>query len=262
MAKTQSKPKETALSLEAPKGKGRMPLVLAILGAVAGLFLLLLVLHMSGVLNGPEEALYQRFADNKTMSVLLRPLHHPDFKKTLTTEEALDVIQLRREMRKAADIIEGQKETISALEKKVGKLEKSAGQMDKIAKDMKTLKESGAEVTPEAIMAALEGAPAGGAAAAPAAGAPPALPAVPQGQSLLSAFQARDYRKVTKIIEGMPAEQSADVLDALSMQDETFVIEVLATLKEDTAAEILQNFEPGKTGELLQKIASRRQSGT
>jgi len=251
--------------LDEPKRRSKLPLFLAIIGALAGLCLLLAVIHMSGALNAPEEAVYQRFSKNSTMSVLLRPLHHPDFKKTLTTEEALDVIQLRREMRKAADIINGQKDKISSLEKKVKGLEKDTKQLDKLAKDVKTLKESGVEVTPEAIMAALEGGAAPGAASAPAAagaGALPALPAGAQGQSLLNAFQARDYRKVSKILDGMPAEQAADVLDALAMQDETFVVEVLATFKEDKAAEILQNFEPGRTGELLQKIASRRTTGT
>ena len=265
MAKQPQTKRTPELKLDMQERKSRMPLILAIGGAVLGVILLLAVLHMSGWVAGPEEAMYQKLAKGPVTRNLFSGLHHPDFKKSMTTNEALDVSGLRGEMRKAANIIENQKNEIDSLRKKVNSLEKDGGKLSKLEKDVKTLKETGVEVTPEAIMAALEGTPAPGATGSPAAAAAPsALPALPgaQGRSLLSAFQARDYRKVTKIVAAMPADQAADVLDVLSMEDEDFVVEVLASLKEDEAAGILQNFEPGKTGDLLQKIASRRTSGT
>lgn len=236
----------------------RWPIILGIVGGVVLLGLLLAVLHLSGAVNGMEEGIYQKLSGGKGgMAALLSPLHHPDFKKTLTVDEAVNVIDLRREMAKAAGVIEDQESEISALKKEVGKLKGESDRLAKVEKDVKNLKRGGAggmdEETMAALMEAQQGAPA---AAAVAPVSPTAKATIAK---IKTEIATRDYRKIAKIVEVMSPEQAFEVFEALeNMKDENFVVEVMALMKEKTVAEILQSYDPNKTAELFKKLAARK----
>ena len=247
---------EDVLGQRPPK---RWPIILGIVGGVVFLGLLLAVLHLSGAINGMEEGIYQKFSGNKVMAALLSPMHHPDFKKTLTMDEAISVIDLRREMTKAAGVIDDQKSEIGSLKKQIGKLKGESDRLATVEKDVKNLKRGGGGGMDEETMAALLEAQQGGAPAAPAAAAAVSPSAKATIAKIKTEIATRDYRKIAKIVEVMSPEQAFEVFEALeNMKDENFVVEVMALMKEKTVADILQSYDPNKTAELFKKLAARK----
>jgi flagellar motility protein MotE (MotC chaperone) len=237
----------------------RWPILAGIVGGVLLLGLLLAVLHLSGALNGMEEGIYSKFSGNKVMAALLSPMHHPDFRKTLTLEESINVIDLRREMTKAAGVIEDQKSEIGALKKQIGKLKGESDRLAKVEKDVKNLKRGGGGAVDEETLAALVEAQQG-AAPTPAPAAAPVSPTTKAAiEKIKTEIATRDYRKIAKIVEAMSPEQAFEVFEALeNMKDENFVVEVMALMKEKTVATILQSYDPNKTAELFKKLAARK----
>ena len=237
------------------KSSKMLPVMLGIIGGVVFLGLVLAVLHMSGALNGPEEAVYKRLAKGPFTRAILSPLHHPDFQQSLTTEEAIDVLRLRKEMRKAATIIEEQDAEIKSLKKTVGQMADSSEQVKKMAEDLKELQKTNALVGGD-ITAAMQDVEMEEVDVQKLQAAGVTADVV---QKIKQPIKKKDYRKISKIVENMPPDQVVTVFEAL---DENFVVEVLALMKEKKVAEIMQAYEADKTATIFKKLSARKQDST
>ena len=256
MAKKKPVEPQIPVAPEAPPKSPARRLVIALVAvSVLSLFFFFLALHASGALDGPEEKVYQKLAKGDFTKALFKSLHHPKFSEKLSVDEAVDVIQLRKDILVTANTGEENKakydREMRARNKQIDELNSEVGALKT---RVKTMEEATAVLT-------------GGSIPAPAAvvttslaGSAPSMAAAaivsPAGRALSRALAAKDYRKGSKIIDAMPTEQAVDILNALA--DPADVVEIVVLLKDKKAGEIIAALEPARGAEMIKMILDRR----
>lgn len=261
MATKKPDPKKPELKVEdvLPKKRAsRMPIALVAVSILA-FILLVVALHVTGVFKGPEEKIYNRVSGNEFLAVVFKGFHHPDYKSKLTTEEAINVLELQKNITITANNLDTvAKSADSQIRDKDKKIADLQGRIVSLETRLKPIEENA-----QAAGTVPATPPATTAAAAPAAAGPQAaalpLPAAitgPQAQAFKTAVLGKDYRKASKIIDAMATDQAVDVLNNIA--DMTDMVEILVLLKEKRAGEIIAALEPKKGGEVMRMILDRK----
>lgn len=238
----------------APKSPTRRLVIALVAVSVLSLFFFFLALHASGALNGPEEKVYSKIAKGDFTKALFKSLHHPKFSEKLSADEAVNVIQLRKDILVTANTSEDNKANYDREMKSRNKqIDDLKSEVSSLKTRVKTMEETTAVLTGGAAPA-----PAAVVTMSPAGPAPaPAAPIVtPQSRALTRALAAKDYRKGAKIIDSMPTEQAVDILNALT--EPLDVVEIVVLLKDKKAGEIIAALEPARGAEMIKMILDRR----
>ncbi|OQA89086.1 MAG: MgtE intracellular N domain protein [bacterium ADurb.Bin236] len=243
MAKKAVKTEERAQ----PEASGRGSTWLWVGLAGVSVLLLIAVLHLSGALRGPEEAIYRSTKNVPVLSFFTRPLHRESWKEIMTPEQTIDVKQLYAKLERAERQIENLQKATRKINGVAADIDEMKVGMEKMAAGMKSLSdgEIDIEVQPAAAPVASQ---------AIAATAPQALPGagIPE---LVSPVGSQNYRLIAKIFENLPADTTVDILNNLNDDEK---VGILAAMKDKTVADILAAFDPVKSAQLARMLARAR----
>ncbi|HOO57549.1 MAG TPA: hypothetical protein PLN69_12040 [bacterium] len=210
-----------------------------ILLAVIGVILLISVLHLSGALTGPEQALYRSTKDVPVVSFFTGALYQEDWEEVLSQDQIIDVKQLRIKLEQQTTEIASLKKAAEQLPAIAGDLSAIQENLEKINKDIKDMKEGDFEVTATV--------------ASPAAAVAAAGTSVTSAAVTTTASQGDNFRLLSKVFEKLPADTAVDIMNNLSDDEK---VKILSGMKEGTMADLLGAFDPAKSAQLARMLAS------
>ncbi len=244
MAKTDAKPQPVAPAPPPPEKRNFPWITVGIIAVVLCFLLMMTVLHMSGALRAPEEAIYSATKGVPVVSFFTRPLHHENWKEKLTPEQAIDVKNLQSKLIRSEGEVESLKEAIAQMSSLAADVAATADDIKKMKKDISDLKTGEIGAGPSGSTVGMSG-------SAPSS-MPPAIISPSTASITPITGTGENYRLVAKIFEKLPADTAVDILNNLSDMEK---VKILSQMKEKTVADIIAAFDPIKSAELTRMLA-------
>lgn len=241
--RTRNNAKEVITEVPQEEKKGLAWLWLTLLSCVA-LVLLVSVLHMSGAIRGPEEAIYSATKNVPVVKWFTGWMHKEPFEQNLSMEEMVNAKDITNNLVRAEGEIGRLKSEVKQLDASLADMDTVGKQVEQLTAKLKEMEEYGGVV------------PGGGALPSPAMGqqSQAGAPGIAPGAVNLPS-SSDNYRLVGKIFEKIEPDTAVDILSNLS---DTEKVSILISMKEGTVAEILSALDPAKSADLTRMIAAAK----
>jgi len=246
-----------AVEMEEPR-RGSLAWLAWTIAALFAVILLFSVLHMSGALSGPEEAVYQATKDTPVLKFFTGWMHEEEWEEELTPDQIINVKDLRNDLIRAERKIDSLEKGMQQVNASLEELNKSTRQIDKLDKTFRDIMELGYVSQSTAAEFQQQGAAAAPQAPAVQPGTPQA-PAAPAGAAAMAGQQQaahkKNFRIIAKIFEEIDPDTAVEILS--HMTDEEKVL-ILSSMKEDTVAELLSAFDSSDSAKLARALAAAK----
>lgn len=229
----------TAAPLEEKKGLSWLWLTLLSVVAVA---LLISVLHMSGAIRGPEEAIYNATSKVPVLNWFTGWMHKEPFEEKISLEEMVNAKDIKNNLVRAESEISRLKSEVKQLNESLASVQDVGKKVEKLTGTLKEMEEFGGAPTSGGL-------PDGTTATGEPGIAPGAI------NVAVTAGGDNNYRLVGKIFEKIEPDTAVDILSNLSDSEK---VSILAAMKDGTVAEILSALDPAKSADLTRMLAAAK----